>query len=175
VRTGWGVAAAIAVLAVLALLAVPRVAVADSAPSTETFDDLVSKSTLVVVASVTVRADQGVVLDVERVLKGASARHIVFEPPTMAPVLDDGGRAVIAFRDQSTIDFRAPTYAWIVGPNGAIDPRGLQRYPGLPATLDAMLTWFHVPAEPNQVFDTAAPARDSPVPALVAIAVALFS
>jgi hypothetical protein len=155
----------VAGLAIVGLLAfiLPASSLADTGDTHERFADTIAGTTVVVVASVTVRPDEGLVLRVEQVLKGISPHQLVFEPPTMAPVLDDGGRAVIAFRDLATIDSRAPTYAWIVAKDGTIDPGGLQPYPGLPTTLDAMLEFFNItPGTSTPELENPASASDSP-------------
>jgi hypothetical protein len=155
--------AAAAISGVVAFMS-PASSLADSNPAGERFADLINRSPVVVLASVTVRPDEGLMLHVERVLKGVSPHDMVFEPPTMAPVLDNGGRAVIAFRDLATIDSRAPTYAWIVATDGKIDPGGLQQYPGLPATLDAMLDFFNIaPGSSTPELQSPAPASESSV------------
>jgi hypothetical protein len=140
------IARPVAALAIVGLIAFtsPAGTLADTGDTLERFADAIAGAKVVVVASVTVRPDEGLVLRVEQVLKGISPHQLVFEPPTMAPVLDSGGRAVIAFADLATIDFRAPTYAWIVAADGTIDPGRLQQYPGLPRTLDAMLAFFNI-------------------------------
>jgi hypothetical protein len=117
-------------------------AAADHGTDALTFAEIVGQAKLVVVARISVGADGGVVLDVEHVLKGASPAHLAYDPAALAPPLEDWKRAVIAFHDPVTIDFRAPTTAWHVADDGAIDPEGFQQRPGLPATLDAMLVAF---------------------------------
>ncbi|MEO5966474.1 MAG: hypothetical protein ABIR11_13495 [Candidatus Limnocylindrales bacterium] len=129
-----------AVLIAAAWLAPP--ALADSGPDQGTFDQLVDRSSLVVVAMVHLAPDGAITLDIRQVLHGGSAPVTTFAPPTFAPVLVDGGVAVIAFTDPASIDFRTPTIAWQVSADGYIDPDRLQQVQGLPPTLAAMYTRF---------------------------------
>ena len=112
----------------------------------ETFAEEVDRSALIVLATIHPTATGGVVLDVERVLKGQAPSTLTFADITLAPPIGGWARAVIAFRDASTIDFRAPTIAWHIAPDGRVDPEGYQAAVGLPPTLDAMLAYFGVPA-----------------------------
>ncbi len=122
--------------------AAPGTALADSRPSQETFDQLVERSSLIVVATIHRRSDGGLTLGVETVLKGTAATELSFPPTDIAPPIETWSRAVIAFSDASTIDFRAPTIAWHVAADGRIDPEGYQPFAGLPPTLDALLAAF---------------------------------
>jgi hypothetical protein len=122
--------------------AAPVFALADSRPSHETFDQLVERSSLIVVATIHRRSDGGLTLGVETVLKGAAAPELSFPPTDIAPPIETWLRAVIAFSHASTIDFRAPTVAWHVAADGRIDPERFQPFAGLPPTLDAMLAAF---------------------------------
>jgi hypothetical protein len=115
---------------------------ADQGPSAQTFAQIVGEAKLVVVARIDIGPDGGVTLDVERVLKGTAAERLVFPPTDIGPPLDDWKRAIVAFTDPATIDFRAPTIAWHIADDGTIDPEGFQQHPGLPRTLDAMLLAF---------------------------------
>ena len=120
---------------------------AASTPSRTTFADVIAGSRLVVLAQIHVRTDGGLLFTVERVLKGdATARQLSYPPLGAAPPIDHWSEAVIAFAHPETDDFRAPTIAWHVAANGTIDPEGFQQYPGLPATLAAMLRYFGAPA-----------------------------
>jgi hypothetical protein len=82
---------------------------------------------------------------------------------------------VIAFHDPITIDFRAPTIAWHVADDGAIDPEGFQQLPGLPPTLDAMVAAFGQDATEPAVASVAAttsspsPSGDDPWPTIIVI------
>jgi hypothetical protein len=95
---------------------------------------------LVVLARVAVRADGGITLHVDQVLKGRAGETLVF-PPSTAAVEPDWTRAVVAFGDPSTIA-RGVTWAWHVTASGAVDPERLEQLPGTPQTLVAMLAWF---------------------------------
>jgi hypothetical protein len=130
---------AVAIACIAAAAAVGPVA-ADGAPA-QTFAQIVGKAK-VVVARIDIGPDGGVTLDVERVLKGPAVARLVFPPTDIGPPLEGWKRAVVAFTDPATIDFRAPTIAWHVAYDGTIDPEGYQQYPGLPRTLDAMLLAF---------------------------------
>lgn len=122
----------------------PIRAVGPTAP--ETFADVVHRSALVVLVTIHPTLGGGVVLDVERVLKGQAPSTLSYADITLAPPIGGWARAVIAFKDPSTIDFRAPTTAWHIAPDGRVDPEGYQSAMGLPPTLDAMLVYFGVPA-----------------------------
>lgn len=135
------VAGAVAIACIAAAAAVGPVA-ADSGPAAQTFTAIVNQAKLIVVARVDIRPDGGVTLDVERVLKGTAGARLLFQPTDIAPPLEGWKRAVVAFTDPATIDFRAPTIAWHVADDGTIDPEGFQQHPGLPRTLDAMLLAF---------------------------------
>ena len=115
---------------------------ADQGPSAQTFSEIVNQAKLIVVAMIDMGPDGGVTLHVERVLKGTAVARLVFPPTDIGPPLDDWKRAVVAFTDPATIDFRAPTIAWHVADDGTIDPEGFQQYPGLPRKLDSMLAAF---------------------------------
>jgi hypothetical protein len=111
-----------------------------------TFADVIAGSRLVVLARIHVRTDGGLRFRVERVLKGHAGRELSYPPLGPTPPVAGWSEAVIAFADPRTDDFRAPTIAWHVAQDGVIDPERFQRYPGLPATLDAMLRYFGAPA-----------------------------
>ncbi len=115
---------------------------ADQGPSAQTFSEIVNQAKLIVVAMIDIGPDGGVTLDVERVLKGTPVARLVFPPTDIGPPLDDWKRAIVAFTNPTTIDFRAPTIAWHVADDGTIDPEGFQQYPGLPRTLEATLVAF---------------------------------
>ena len=142
---------------------------ADSGSWIGTFDAVVARARLIVVARIGAAADGGIVLDVERTLRGRSADRLVFPATDAAPPLETWHRAVVAFTDPTTIDFRAPTIAWHVAPDGTIDPEGFQPYVGLPPTLDAMLAAFgQAPLDPGASPAGApaiSPAPASPAPA----------
>jgi hypothetical protein len=114
---------------------------ADHAGQRETFAEIVGRAELIVVARVSIGPDGGIILDVERTLKGNAVQRLAF-PPTDTAALGKWNRAIVAFTDPTTIDFRAPTIAWHVSDDGMVDPEGFQQFPGLPMTLDAMLVAF---------------------------------
>src|ERR1700687_2332762 len=101
---------------------------------------------LIVLVAIRQRADGGFTFDVERVLKGSAPRQLVYPPVAATPPLGSWRRAVIAFADPATDDYRAPTIAWHVTLDGRIDPERYQQYAGLPMTLAAVLDWFGLPA-----------------------------
>jgi hypothetical protein len=111
-----------------------------------TFADVVRRSRLIVLVAIRQRADGGFTFDVERVLKGSAPRQLVYPPVAATPPLGSWRRAVIAFADPATDDYRAPTIAWHVTLDGRIDPERYQQYAGLPITLAAVLDWFGLPA-----------------------------
>ena len=117
-----------------------------ASPSQTTFADIVAESKLIVLAEIHERADGGFTFTVEQVLKGRAGNQLAYPPLAATPPFQGWTRAVIAFADPSTDDFRAPTIAWHVASDGTIDPERFQRYPGLPATLSAMLAYFALPA-----------------------------
>jgi hypothetical protein len=162
---------AVAIACIAAAAAVGPVA-ADSGAPAQTFAQIVGEAKLVVVARIDIGPDGGVALDVERVLKGTAGTRLVFPPIDIGPPLDDWKRAIVAFTDSATIDFRAPTIAWHVADDGTIDPEGFQQYPGLPRTLDAMLVAFgqhpiQSASAPVAALPTSpAPRPDGPPPAL---------
>lgn len=127
------------------MLTLAPAAVANS-PSTTAFADVVARSRLVVLAEIDHRPDGGYTVHVERVFKGTARAELVYPPIAATALFDGWSRAVIAFANPATDDFRAPTIAWHVGSDGSIDPEGFQRYPGLPLTLAAMLRYFEAPA-----------------------------
>jgi hypothetical protein len=138
---------------------------ADGGASAQTFAEIVNKAKLVVVARIDIGPDGGVTLDVERVLKGTAVARLVFPPTDIGPPLDGWKRAIVAFTDPATIDFRAPTIAWHVADDGTIDPEGFQQHPGLPRTLDAMLVAFGQDAiESASAPDGALPTPQAPQP-----------
>jgi hypothetical protein len=115
---------------------------AASSQTPETFADVLSRMQLVVVADVTGSTETGFTYSVETFLKGTSARTLQFGPDLQAAVEPGWTRVVLAFSNLTTDDFRAPTIAWHIGPDGTIDPEGYQQYVGLPRTLTAMLAYF---------------------------------
>jgi hypothetical protein len=129
-------------IACMAGAAVVGPVAADRGAPAQTYAQIVGEAKLVVVATIDIAPGGGVALDVERVLKGTGAARLVYPPTDIGPPLEDWKRAVVAFTDPATIDFRAPTIAWHVADDGTIDPEGFQQYPGLPRTLDAMLVAF---------------------------------
>ena len=138
---------------------------ADQGPSAQTFAQIVREAKLVVVARINIDLGGGVTLDVERVLKGTAVARLVFPPTDIGPPLDDWKRAIVAFTDPATIDFRAPTIAWHVADDGTIDPEGFQQHPGLPRTLDAMLLAFGQDAiESASALDGTLPTPQAPRP-----------
>lgn len=116
-----------------------------STPSNTTFADVIASSRLVVLAGIVHRPGGGITLQVERFLKGVAPAQLAFVPLAATPPFDGWSRAVIAFANPATDDFRAPTIAWHVASDGAIDPEHFQRYRGLPLTLTAMLRYFDSP------------------------------
>ena len=119
---------------------------------------------LIVVARVTIGPAGGIVLDVERTLKGNAVKRLAFAP-TDTSALGKWNRAIVAFTDPTTIDFRAPTIAWHVADDGTIDPEGFQQFPGLPTTLDAMLVAFGQDVtEPPATSDGISPTTAEPSP-----------
>lgn len=161
------------VLGALIVLAGTPAVRAGSGQAPETFAQLVAGMRLVIVARVSGSAGLGYTYTIERVLKGSVGPVLRLPPDAQAAVEPGWTEVVIAFSDPSTDDFRAPTIAWHVGTDSTIDPEGYQRYPGLPATLDAMLAAFGLtsssagPASPPP--NGASPAGSgtpSPVPAL---------
>ena len=138
---------------------------ADQGPSAQTFSEIVNQAKLIVVARINIDLGGGVTLDVERVLKGTAVARLVFPPTDIGPPLDDWKRAIVAFTDPATIDFRAPTIAWHVADDGTIDPEGFQQHPGLPRTLDAMLLAFGQDAiESASALDGTLPTPQAPRP-----------
>jgi hypothetical protein len=140
--------------AALLLLAAATPAAADHGGNPLTFDGVVGQSRLIVVARISFGPDGSMILDVERVLKGVSPARLTYPSTAEAPPLEGWQRAVVAFHDPVTIDFRAPTIAWHVADDGTIDPEGFQQHPGLPRTLDAMVRAFGLdPTEGSPVAD----------------------
>ena len=117
-----------------------------STPFHTTFADIVGGSKLVVLAAIVERPDGGFTFHVEQVLKGSAPPELVYPPLGPTPPLEGWSRAIIAFADPATDDFRAPTVAWHVTSDGTIDPEHYQRWPGLPLTLAAMLRYFNLPS-----------------------------
>jgi hypothetical protein len=152
-------AGAVAIACIAAAAVVGPVG-ADSGARAQTFAQIVGKANLVVVVRIAIGPDGGVALDVERVLKGTAAARLVFPPTDIGPPIEDWKRAIVAFADPATIDFRAPTIAWHVADDGTIDPEGFQRYPGLPRTLDAVLVAFGQDA----IESASAPVAAQPAP-----------
>jgi hypothetical protein len=114
---------------------------ADHGGQRQTFAEIVDQAQVIVLARVSIGPAGGIVLDVERTLKGNPVGRLAFAPTDIAP-LNNWDRAIVAFTDPTTIDFRTPTIAWHVADDGTIDPEGFQQFPGLPTTLDAMLVAF---------------------------------
>lgn len=130
-------------LAFLVAMTLPATALAASSQSPRTFADVVSGMQLIVVADVAGSPEAGVTYTVETFLKGSGPRELRFAASDLQSAVQPGWtRVVIAFSDPTTDEFRAPTIAWHVGSDGAIDPEGYQQYVGLPGTLPAMLAFF---------------------------------
>jgi MYXO-CTERM domain-containing protein len=152
-----------------ALAAAAPVARADSSAQPQTFVALIGSMRLVILARVSGSPDTGFQYTIEQVFKGsASAPELDFGPDLQAAVQPGWAEAVIAFSNPQTDDFRAPTVAWHVGPDGTIDPEGYQQLPGLPTTLGAMRAFFGAteptpPAVPSAP-GAAASADGSPSP-----------
>jgi hypothetical protein len=143
-------------------------------PSKTTFAEVIAHSKLVVYAHIVDRPDGGLTFEVIRVLKGASPAVLVFPPIGTAAPMAGWSRAVVAFAVPANDDFRAPTIAWHVAGNGAIDPEHYQRYPGLPLRLNAMLAYFGAPATSTapQVAPSSSPAGQAPLLAVVFVGAA---
>ena len=144
--------ASTALLVFLTALTLPANALAGSSQSPETFAAVVAGMQLIVVADVAGSPDSGVTYTVETFLKGSGPRELQFPAPDLQSAVQTGWtRVVVAFSNPTTDDFRAPTIAWHVGSDGAIDPEGYQQYVGLPRNLPAMLAFFGVssPAGPS--------------------------
>jgi hypothetical protein len=164
-------------LALAAAIASSHPAAADHGGQQQTFADIVDGSRLIVVARITIDRDGGVVLDVERVLKGEPIERLAFAPTDLGPPLEGWDRAMFAFTDPTTIDARAPTIAWHVADDGVLDPEGFQQAVGLPATLDAVVAAFgQDPIEPVAAALPAAapPLAPSPADSAPAILAALI-
>lgn len=132
---------AIGILAAIALAGPANAAT----PSKTTFADVIARSKLVVYAQIIDRPDGGFTFEVIRRLKGASPAVLAYPPINTAAPMAGWERAIVAFATPANDDFRAPTIAWHVAANGAIDPEHYQQYPGLPLTLSAMLAYFGAP------------------------------
>lgn len=133
----------IRILAFLFALTLPATVLAASSHTPRTFADVVAGMQLIVVADVAGSPEDGITYTVETFLKGSGPRELQFAAPDLQSAVEPGwARVVIAFSDPTTDDFRAPTIAWHVGSDGAIDPEGFQQYVGLPGTLPAMLAFF---------------------------------
>lgn len=164
-RTLWVFA-----LAVSLATGVAAPGIANTPPHT-TFADVVARSELVVLVTVHHQRGHGYTLDVEEVLKGHAAGELRFPSVDIGSPIDDWPRAVIAFSDPSVLDFRAPTIAWHVAPDGTIDPERYQQYPGVPQTLDAMLAWFEATASP----DTRSASTPAPLASLGTVTVTVHA
>jgi len=142
-RLGLGLPIASAVVLAF-VLAGPLAAASSQEP--ETFAQLVAAAKLVALVSVAGDSDTGFVLTVEQVLKGQAGPRLAYPGPQPITALEPGwSEVVIAFDDPTTLDFRAGTTVWHVGPDGRIDPEGYQQLPGLPPTLTALLAYFASP------------------------------
>jgi hypothetical protein len=162
---------AIAILILAApLLAFPTGASAISSQTPQTFSQLISGMKLVILAKVSGSETQGYTYTVEQVLQGSAGPALTFDPDAQAAVQPGWTEAVVAFSNLTTDDFRAPTVAWHVAPDGTIDPEKFAPYPGLPATLADMLAFFGASASPSAVASVAASAAP---PASVSIAPSL--
>ncbi|HEU0242385.1 MAG TPA: hypothetical protein VFQ75_00675 [Candidatus Limnocylindrales bacterium] len=130
----------------VAVLAPPFARAGTTGPSIP-FGAAIAASRLVVIATTELRADGAIVVHVERVLAGArpATSSLVFTEPQDPPAFVDGGRAVIAFGEPTSIEAAAPTRAWQISADGYVDPDGIQPADGLPPTLAALYTWFGVP------------------------------
>jgi hypothetical protein len=157
------------------LLAMTGPASADSGPQPRVFVNVVRASRLIVLVTIHHRSDGGYTFDVERVLKGSAGAQLVFAPTLQAAVDPGWARAVIAFSDPTQLDFRTPTIAWHVAPDGRIDPEGYQQFIGLPPTLDAMIRYFDTLGMSDKGPMTPAPPPASmwPLAALVGTVVGL--
>ena len=153
------------------LIAAVAAPAAASTPDKTTFAGVIAASKLIVLVEIDDQANGGVSLKVERVFKGVAPAQLVYPALLTTPPFAGWARAVIAFADPATDDFRAPTIAWHVASDGAIDPENFQRYPGLPLTLAAMLEYFGAPAT------STAPAPDpaAPGPSDAPLGVAVFA
>ena len=157
-----------AVVTIGLLFALAGAALANSAPAVTTFANVVRSSPVAVLVGVHARSDGGYTLDVERVLKGSAPARLQVAPTLQAALEAGWSRAIVAFSDVTTLDFRAPTIAWHVSADGRIDPEGYQQYRGLPQTLGAMLAWFDgVPATDTVGLVTPAPVERSPLISVV--------
>jgi len=165
-----GTAFAIGLLAAVALAGPANAAT----PSNTTFADVIAGSKLVIYAHIVERPDGGFTFDVIRLLKGATPTELVYPPINTAAPMAGWTRAVVAFADPRNDDFRAPTIAWHVASNGAIDPEHDQRYPGLPLTLNAMLAYFGAPAtSTDPPAEALSPSYDVPLLAIVFVGASL--
>ncbi len=147
-----------------ALTVAAPVARADSSAQPQTFVALIGSMRLVILARVSGSPDTGFRYEIEQVFKGLlAAPELDFSPDPQAAVQPGWAEAVIAFSDPQTDDFRAPTVAWHVGPDGTIDPEGYQQLPGLPATLGAMRDFFGAAEPTSSALSSAAGVAASPV------------
>jgi hypothetical protein len=129
---------ALAVAAAVALgvwIAVAGAARADTDTADDTFAGLVSRCRLIVLADVEHLGDGALVLDVTESFKGIVGAELRYTDEPQAAVQPEWTRAIVAFSDPSTLDFRAPTVAWHVVDDGTVDPEGWQQYAGVPPTL----------------------------------------
>ena len=159
--------APVTLLAILTALMLPATALAASSQSPRTFAEVVAGMQLIVVADVDGSPEAGVTYTVETVLKGSGPPELQFAAPDLQSAVQPGWtRVVIAFSNPTTDDFRAPTIAWHVAADGAIDPEGYQQYVGLPGTLPAMLSFFGLPSSTGPSAPPTASTGPSPTPAV---------
>ncbi len=144
-------------LAAMLLLTAAAPTTANSGPSTTTFADVVARSRLVVLADVVRRPAGGITLDVARVLKGRAGRVLRFAPTLQSAVQPGWARAVVAFTDPTTLDFRAQTIAWHVTAAGVVDPP-----PSVLPSRDAGIVWALDPYG-RQGFPPRGPAEKLPI------------
>ena len=134
-----------AALILFLLVWVAPVRASSSQPPT-TFADVVSQSKLIVLVAIRHPSAGGWIFTVEEVFKGEAPPTMTFPPLDTAPPLDGWARAVIAFHDPTSLDFRVPTYAWHVTADGRLDPERFQQVPGVPQTLGELEGYFGLPA-----------------------------
>lgn len=135
---------------------------AASATTPETFTHRIARAKLVVLANVR-QGRYTVVLDVERVLKGRAGARLVFPNGAGSPLETGWRRVVLAMDQPNTFDYRGGATAWHVSPTGQIDAEGFQPFPGRPATVQAMLAYFHVAAPDTSTISAPAPPTDVPL------------
>jgi hypothetical protein len=141
--TGPATALLAAAIATMLVPALARSALADSRPSPPTFTSLIDWSTLVIVVTVGQVGPNQTTLEIEHVLKGRATSPLVLPARETDVDLAPAERAVLAFRTLD-LDPRAGTIVWEIGPSGELDPRHFQQDPGLPGTIDELLTEFGI-------------------------------